>query len=236
MPGPSRFRLPWHQPIPEEQAAKAAAAQRRAELQRQIAEVRQAGALRQAADLQALGRGDIPTMAAQRLRELRTADPERTVFSSDLSPAEAALLRRNGYRALGLVSGSAMYHVGKVFTSLASGLAGAFFPQLNITSYRDAELTALSRAYNEATRLAVSRMQQEAIAIGAHGVVGVRFTMVRRAWGQKSIELHLLGTAVAGPDRAPATPWLSDLSGQERRLPRSRRGSCVDKQLHMRYS
>lgn len=138
-------------------------------------------------------------MAQQRLAEIRNADPEHRVFSSDLSPDEAALLRRNGYRPLGLVSGSAMYHVGTVYAS----------------AYGDCEVTALSDAYNEATRLAVTRMQQEAVAVGAHGVVGVRLDIVRREWSAKSIEVQLLGTAVAGPEPSTGTPWLSDLSGQE---------------------
>src|SRR5579862_6768150 len=115
MPGPRRFRLPWQQPTAEEQAANAAAARQRAELQRRIVEVRQAEAQRQAADLQALDRGGIPTMAVERLRQLREAGPDHLAFSSDLSPDEAALLRRHGYRPLGLVSGSAMYHVGRIY-------------------------------------------------------------------------------------------------------------------------
>jgi uncharacterized protein YbjQ (UPF0145 family) len=138
-------------------------------------------------------------MAQQRLAEIRGADPANAVFSSDLSPDEAALIRRNGYRPLGLVSGSAMYHVGRAYAS----------------AYNDCEVTVLSDAYNEATRLAVTRMQQEAVAIGATGVVGVRFDMTRREWSDKSIEVSLLGTAIAGPEPPTTTPWLSDLSGQE---------------------
>jgi len=38
---------------------------------------------------------------------------------------------------------------------------------------------------------------------------------VRREWSEKSVEVQIFGTAVAGPGNAPATPWLSDLSGQE---------------------
>jgi uncharacterized protein YbjQ (UPF0145 family) len=194
-----RFRLPWQQSSPEEDAAKEAAARQRTELEQRVTQVRQAESQRQAADLQALAGGGIPTMAQQRLAEIRNADPEHRVFSSDLSPDEAALLRRNGYRPLGLVSGSAMYHVGTVYAS----------------AYGDCEVTALSDAYNEATRLAVTRMQQEAVAVGAHGVVGVRLDIVRREWSAKSIEVQLLGTAVAGPEPSTGTPWLSDLSGQE---------------------
>jgi uncharacterized protein YbjQ (UPF0145 family) len=198
-PKKSRFHLPWHHATPEEEAAKQAEAQRRAEQEQQVIQVRQAEAQRQTADLQALGRGGIPTMAQRRLAEARGEDAEHATFSSDLSPDEAALLRRNGYRALGQVCGSAMYHVGTAYAS----------------AYQDCEVTVLSNAYNEATRLAVSRMQQEATMIGAHGVVGVRFDIVRREWSAKSIEVQLVGTAVAGTAQAPGTPWLSDLSGQE---------------------
>jgi uncharacterized protein YbjQ (UPF0145 family) len=92
-----------------------------------------------------------------------------------------------------------MYHVGVAYAS----------------SYSDCEVTVLSQAYNTATRLAVDRMEQEATALGAHGVIGVRFDIVRREWGEKTIEVQLFGTAIAGPDKPPGTPWLSDLSGQE---------------------
>lgn len=138
-------------------------------------------------------------MALARLAELRGADPERGTFTSDLSPDEAALLRRNGFRPLGLVCGSAMYHVGVAYAS----------------SYTDCEVSVLSHAYNTATQLAVGRMEQEAQALGAHGVVGVRFDIVRHEWGEKTIEVQLFGTAIAGPGQPAQTPWLSDLSGQE---------------------
>ena len=154
--------------------------------------------------------GGIPATAAGRLREIRDADPERAVFSSNLSPDEAALLRRNGYRPLGLVTGSAMYNVGPIYPGpIRETVAG----QTRLV-YRDHELTVLSRAYNESMRLAVTRMQQEATAIGAHGVVGVRFKMIHAGWTRRTLEVQLFGTAIAGPD-ASQTPWLSDLSGQE---------------------
>jgi uncharacterized protein YbjQ (UPF0145 family) len=191
--------LPWRQLSPEEQQAKEAAAQERATLAQRVAQVRQAEQDRQNRDLQLLGQGRIPTMAHQRLSELRGADPEHSAFTSDLSPDEAALLRRNGHRPLGLVCGSAMYHVGVAYAS----------------SYTDCEVTVLSQAYNTATRLAVDRMEQEAAALGAHGVVGVRFDIVRHEWSEKTIEVQLFGTAIAGPGRPPEPPWLSDLSGQE---------------------
>ncbi|HWE61857.1 MAG TPA: heavy metal-binding domain-containing protein, partial [Chloroflexota bacterium] len=194
-----RFHLPWRHASPEEDAARAAAVQARADLVQRTAEVRQAEASRQAQDMQLLGSGALPSMAQQRLAELRGADPEHATFTSDLSPDEAALLRRNGFRPIGLVSGSAMYHVGTAYAS----------------SYMDCEVTVLSQAYNNATRLAVHRMELEATALGAHGVIGVRFDIVRHEWADKTVEVQLLGTAIAGPDKPPPVPWLSDLAGQE---------------------
>ena len=200
VPAPKhRFHLPWHHEAPEEDAAKEVAAREREALAARIAQVRQEAQSRQTADLGLLGRGGIPTMAGQRLANLRRAGPDGATFTSDLSPDEAALLRRNGYRPLVLVTGSAMYHVGIAYAS----------------SYSDCEVPVLSVAYTEATSLAAGRMQQEATLLGAHGVIGVRFEIVRREWSEKSIEVQLVGTAVSGPGDAPRTPWLSDLSGQE---------------------
>jgi uncharacterized protein YbjQ (UPF0145 family) len=156
-------------------------------------------ALRQAQDQRLLGGGGIPTRARQRLTALRAAAPGSIPFTSDLSPVEAALVRRTGYRPLGLVAGSAVYGVGPTY----------------VASLIDCEATGLSHAYNTATQLAVQRMEQEAVALGAHGVIGVRFAMVRREWVDKTVEVQVLGTAIAGPGKVAQAPWLSDLAGQE---------------------
>ena len=217
---PIRLHFPWRHATPQEKAAKDAAAQERARLKDDLAEVRRVAAVRRDADLQALAAGGIPATAATRLSGIRAADPERSVFSSNLSPDEAALLRRNGYRPLGLVTGSAMYNVGAVypgpFRVPVANQPGAGSARNRTTLvYRDYELAALSRAYTEAMRLAVTRMQQEATAIGARGVVGVRFKMIHAGWTRRTIEVQLFGTAIAGPGAVTETPWLSDLSGQE---------------------
>ena len=39
--------------------------------------------------------------------------------------------------------------------------------------------------------------------------------MVRHEWGEKLVEVQVMGTAVQGPGQAPATPFLCDLSVQE---------------------
>lgn len=181
------------QETPEQRAEREA-------LEQRAQEVHEAELKRQAIDLKALGQGGIPMEAQLRLRELgQQADDPNAIFTSNLSPDEMALLRRNGYRARGMVMGSAMYHVGQAYAS----------------SQQDCEVTVLSEAYNHATQLAVSRLKQELKLIGAHGVVGVRLAMARHEWGEKSIEVQVLGTAIEGPGAAPQHPWLSDLSGQE---------------------
>ena len=199
---PSRkpgFHLPWGHHTPEEDAAKAEAERQRAELAQKILDTQQAEVQRQHRDLQLLSQGGIPSQATERLKEIGTGSAEGVLFTSDLSPDEAALLRREGYKARGLVTGSAMYHVGQAYAS----------------SQGDCEVDVLSKAYDAATDLAVSRMRQEARLIGASGVVGVRLTVVRHEWADKTVEVQVIGTAVQGPGAAPADPWMSDLSGQE---------------------
>lgn len=199
---PSRkpgFHLPWGHHSPEEDAARAEADRQRAALAQQVLQTHQAEMQRQHRDLQLLGQGGIPTQATERLREIGSGGAEGVLFTSDLSPDEAALLRREGYRPRGLVTGSAMYHVGQAYAS----------------SQGDCEVDVLSKAYDAATDLAVSRMRQETRLIGAHGVVGVRLSVVRHEWADKTVEVQVIGTAVQGPGTAPADPWMSDLSGQE---------------------
>jgi len=178
-----------HQTTPAERVAKEEAAC----LAR---EAREAELARQHDDVVALRQGGIPTSARERLRELAAAPG---AFTSDLAPDEMALLRSRGYQARGLVTGSAMYHVGQAYAS----------------AWTDCEVQELSSAYNEATRLAVSRMEQEVRELGAHGAVGVRYTVVRHEWAERTVEVQIIGTAVTGSGPAPRRPWLSDLSGQE---------------------
>jgi uncharacterized protein YbjQ (UPF0145 family) len=200
---PSRkpgFHLPWiHPRSPEDEAARAEAERRRAEIAQRAVQNYQAEQMRQSHDMTALARGGLPIQATERLKEIGGAEAEGVLFTSNLDPDEAALLRREGFRVRGLVSGSAMYHVGQAYAS----------------SQGDCEVSVLSDAYNTATDLAVSRMRQELRLIGAHGVVGVRLELVRHEWADKTVEVQILGTAVEGPGKPPADPWMCDLSGQE---------------------
>ena len=154
---------------------------------------------RQLADQALLERGELPQAAQARLAEIGQAGPGKLAFTSDLNADEAGLLRRHGFAPICLVTGSAMYHVGQAYASTRG----------------DCEVAELSDAYNEATRLAVERMEMEAAAVHAHGGVGVRYGLVRHEWADRTVEVQLIGTAVRGPGAAPEHPFLCDLSGQE---------------------
>lgn len=147
------------------------------------------------ASIRALEAGRLPVEAERRLAEEAAGTAP---FTSDLAPQEAALIRRAGYQPLGLVVGSCFYHVGFLYAS-----------------YSDGELQGLSRAYNAALERAVHRLELEAAALRAHGVVGVRVTMRRREWAEHMIEVVVVGTAVRGNGPVPRRPFTSDLSGQE---------------------
>ncbi len=126
------------------------------------------------------------------------------LFTSDLSVNEFALLHEAGFAPLGLVLGSSIYHVGYQFQ------------QWN----QSQELQVLTQAMYTAREYAIARMEAEADALGADGIVGVRLEYKQYSWGEDLIEFLAIGTAVrssrGGTWRTPAgKPFTSDLSGQE---------------------
>ena len=58
-----------------------------------------------------LGAAGVPQDAMRRLAELQPGKPG-SIFTSDLSVNEFLLVREAGFRPLGLVLGSSIYHVG----------------------------------------------------------------------------------------------------------------------------
>src|SRR5215475_3014298 len=142
---------------------------------------------------------DLPQHARERLQEMR----EHRFFTSDLSVNEFLLVKEAGFRPLGLVMGSSIYHIG-------------FQPIRGVAE----ELTMLTQALYSARELAMVRMEEEADELGADGVVAVRLTLNVHAWGANVIEFLAIGTAVKslsgegfrGPENRPFT---SDLSGQD---------------------
>lgn len=158
----------------------------------------------------------IPEHARQRLASARTGDNRRPFFTSDLSVNEFLLVREAGFDPVGLVMGSSIYHVGY---------------QRNVGLRESVELETLTQALYNARDLAITRMDEEADALGADGIVGVRLEISRSEWGEELAEFMAIGTAVrARPTssfdlggavppiqwRTPSgRPFTSDLSGQD---------------------
>jgi uncharacterized protein YbjQ (UPF0145 family) len=151
--------------------------------------------------------GALSQAAVARLNESRD-NASRPLFTSDLSVNEFLLVREAGFRPVGLVLGSSIYHVGLQRRRWAA----------------NQELTTLSQAMYHARELAMTRMETEAQALEADGIVGVRLQIEFKTFGKHLAEFIAIGTAVKA-DAAPATggswrnkhdaPFTSDLSGQD---------------------
>jgi uncharacterized protein YbjQ (UPF0145 family) len=149
----------------------------------------------------------LPQDAMRRLAEMRPGQ-STSLFTSDLSVNEFLLVREAGFRPLGLVLGSSIYHVGFQARSWS----------------KNQELDRLSAAMYHARELAMTRMEAEADALGADGIVAVRLEIEFKDFGNDIAEFIAIGTAVKG-DEPPASggswrnnkrqPFTSDLSGQD---------------------
>jgi uncharacterized protein YbjQ (UPF0145 family) len=131
-------------------------------------------------------------------------DVSRGFFTSDLSVNEFLLVKESGFEPLGLVLGSSIYHIG--------------YQQASWN--QNQEMGVLTQAMYHARELAMTRMEEEADALGADGVVGVRLDIGRYEWGADLAEFIAVGTAVKHREgelhRAPnGRPFTSDMSGQD---------------------
>ncbi len=108
-----------------------------------------------------------------------------TPFTSDCTGKDFVLLTRAGYELLGLVMGSCVYHV--AYQSMGAWIQN---------QTQNTELKNLTGALYSARELAMDRLQSEAIALGANGVVGVTAEERSHVWGSHMIEFFALGTAV----------------------------------------
>ena len=120
----------------------------------------------------------VPEDAMKRLAHLQPG--KGGIFTSDLTVNEFLLVREAGFRPLGLVLGSSIYHVGI---------------QLGRWS-KNQEMDVLSQAMYHARELAMSRMQAEAEALKAEGIVGVQLRQHSHTWGGHTTEFFAIGTAV----------------------------------------
>jgi uncharacterized protein YbjQ (UPF0145 family) len=160
--------------------------------------------------------------------------------TSNLSVAEAAAVRRVGLAPVGFVMGTAVMQL----TSVAGGSMGPWMaggPQwggaLRQTSARgeyaesfpcahgfvmgaehygfSAENSVLAGGLFDGYRLALTRLQDEAIELGAHGVVGVELSFEHMVGAQGTATFFATGTAVVHQASAPLdSPFMTNASGQ----------------------
>ena len=145
----------------------------------------------------------IPEDAIRRLAEMAPGAPG-ALFTSDLSVNEFLLVREAGFKPVGLVLGSSIYHV---------GIQARRWGQ-------NQELERLSQAMYHARELAMGRMEAEADALGADGIVGVRLEIEFKEFGNDLAEFVAVGTAVKAESEGKwrndeGKPFTSDLSGQD---------------------
>ena len=126
----------------------------------------------------------VGTAVRHRAGELHRA-PNGRPFTSDLSGQDFATLLRAGYRPAGLVMGNCVYHVAR--QGMLSSLK-----QIG----RNVEMPNFTQALYEARELAMERMQNEADAAKADGIVGARIIERSHGWGSHVIEFFAIGTAV----------------------------------------
>lgn len=110
-------------------------------------------------------------------------------FTSDLSGQDFWTLLRTGHRPVGLVMGSCVYHVGHQGPIAQLTQAG-----------RNVELHNFTQALYSARELAMERMQAEASALEAIGIVGVQIHETNHVWSSHVIEFLAIGTAIVGTD------------------------------------
>jgi uncharacterized protein YbjQ (UPF0145 family) len=147
---------------------------------------------------------DLPVHARERLQSMRGDAKHHGLFTSDLSVNEFLLVREAGFDPVGLVIGSSIYHIGFQFVGWR----------------QNQEVNVLSQAMYHARELAMTRMEEEANALGADGIVGVRLEVTRHEWGQSLAEFVAIGTAIRSRSGQPfrnahGMPFTSDLSGQD---------------------
>jgi uncharacterized protein YbjQ (UPF0145 family) len=147
---------------------------------------------------------EMPEHARERLERMRGGAGRKGLFTSDLSVNEFLLVKEAGFDPIGMVVGSSIYHIGYQMS------------YFNVSQ----ELTVLSQAMYSARELAMARMEAEADALGADGIVGVRLDVGRYEWGADLAEFIAIGTAVRSRDGVShrtkfGKPFTSDLSGQD---------------------
>jgi uncharacterized protein YbjQ (UPF0145 family) len=168
---------------------------------------------------------------------------QRSTWTSDLSVAEAAAVRRVGLVPAGFVMGTAVMQLaaagGQLYGPWAGLTGGSFgrgngysesYPCAHSYGYGtgvgfggasqehygfSVEDSVLAASLTAGYRLAIDRLHDEAIELGAHGVVGVDLFFENLIGSPGTATFFARGTAVTHPGTAPLpSPFLTNASGQ----------------------
>ena len=146
----------------------------------------------------------LPEAALRRLDDLRIRmQSGRGVATTSLSVDELMLVHEVGFDPVSMVMGSSVYHLGYQWSTVLKSM----------------EMGTLTAAMYNARGLAMSRMEAEANAVGADGVVGVDLQIRFMDLGDSTAEFTAIGTAVKARSegnwrRPDGKPFTSSLSGQ----------------------
>jgi uncharacterized protein YbjQ (UPF0145 family) len=116
-------------------------------------------------------------------------------FTSHLSGQDFWTLLQTGSRPLTMVMGYCVYHI-----------AHQSAVQVLRNLGRNAEVPEYTQAYYNSRELAMERMQKEADAACAGGIVGVHLTESSHVWEARVVEYFAIGTAITETGAAAARP------------------------------
>jgi uncharacterized protein YbjQ (UPF0145 family) len=123
--------------------------------------------------------------------------PDGRAFTSDLSAQDFFRLLAAGASPVAFVLGTCVYHIAHQSAMQALRQAG-----------QNQEMAQFTQGIYEARELALTRMQAEATAAQASGIVGVSVGVSNHVWGEHATEFFATGTAVrrlADEHRLPDT-------------------------------
>ncbi|NNN13698.1 MAG: heavy metal-binding domain-containing protein [Acidimicrobiaceae bacterium] len=162
--------------------------------------------------LQSVAEGGIPLTAKKRLEGQTGSDRP---FTSTLSTSEFLALSSVGLVPISQVMGSSVYQIGyqplPLGFSQGMAMGSLIQPQL---------LSVQTEALNRCRDLALSRLADEARAVGADGVLAVKITSGSVDFGTNVISTSISGTAFRYPDSLKPKSksyglGLTNLSGAE---------------------
>lgn len=178
---------------------------------------------RQEESIAALERGELPLASQDRIAELRDS---AAAWTTDLSVAELSAIRHAGFQPVGMVLGSSVFRIAAQwgYSSQYLGVDAqvrrypcphgwANDPKEHYTGY-NWEHTNFEAGVAAARDAALARITEEARALDAHGVVGVRLIRRQLEGVGNTLEFTVIGTAIrreGGPSLS--RPFMSHLDG-----------------------